>query len=137
MTSSTFDFSDYLEIQRLMHTFNLSFDAGDANTFAGLFSPDGVLVSRSGTCVTAEERRQKVLESAARPPHRHFTTNAMIEPDPADPLRASATACFIYMELDPDRVETRSMGTYRDELVKHDGRWLFQRREAVTERFAR
>jgi hypothetical protein len=126
LAPAAFEVADYLEIQRLMYSFNVLFDEGDGDGLAALFTEDGLLDGASGACVTQEERRKKVIDSRSRPPHRHFTTNVIIDPDPADPTRASAFACFIYMELGANGIETRSIGTYTDELVKQDGRWLFQ-----------
>jgi len=127
----SFDITDYLEIQRLMHQFNLRFDDGDADGFADLFAPDGVLESASaGASATPEARRAKVADaSARRPAYRHFTTNVVIEPDGDE--RARATSCWLYMELHDGTIVTRGIGTYTDEIVKSDGRWLFFRRTAT------
>jgi hypothetical protein len=133
-TTTKFDVSDYLEIQRLMFSFNVRFDEGDADGFAALFTEDGFLDAGSGPCPTDEERRAKVIGSRSRPPHRHFTTNVIIDPDPSDPNRARSYAHFIYMEVVDGTTETRSIGTYNDELVKQDGRWLFQRRKATSDK---
>jgi hypothetical protein len=125
-----FAITDFLEIQRLMHTFNLRFDEGDADGFAALFTEDGVLDASNGVCATQDERRAKVLGAHSRPPHRHFTTNVVVDPDPDDPSRARGTACYIYMENVDGETVTRSIGTYTDELRKQDGRWLFHHRVA-------
>jgi hypothetical protein len=133
ISHDSFSISDLLEIQRLAAEFNLRFDEGDPDRFNELFAPDGVLVSRTGG-VTAADRSEKVLDSRSRPPHRHFTTNHVIDPDPQNSSQARGLACWIYVELVDGNVRTNSVGTYTDEYVKHDGRWLFKSREAVAEK---
>jgi hypothetical protein len=128
--------SDLIEVEQLIREFNLRFDAGDAVGFADLFTEDGVLEAGSGRCATHAELRAKIIDSTSRPPHRHFTTNTVIRPVPGDPSHAYATSTWIYMEQREGRIETRGFGTYTDELVKRDGRWLFQHRIAASTAFA-
>lgn len=131
--AETFTIEDYLEIQRLMFSFNVRFDEGDADGFSALFTEDGHLNAGSGPCPTDEDRRAKVIDSRSRPPHRHFTTNVIVDPDESDPNRARSYGHFIYMELIDGTYVTKSIGTYKDELVKQDGRWLFRRRTATSD----
>jgi hypothetical protein len=121
---------DYLAIQRLMFEFNLRFDAGDADGFADLFSADGVLVNASATHRAREERRRFVLDSAARPPHQHFTTNIVISRDSDDPSRATAVSCWVYIQDNNGSPQVRS-GNYTDQFILTGDGWRFLRREAT------
>ncbi|HEX4518320.1 MAG TPA: nuclear transport factor 2 family protein [Gaiellaceae bacterium] len=128
--TATFEVSDFLEIQTLMYQFNQRYDEGDADGVVALFTPDGVSGSR-GKTRDHDAIRTHVKDSKTRPPHLHFTTNVVIEPVSGDPLRARARSCFIYMSMEGGGAETKSFGTYADELVKQDGRWLFKERMAA------
>jgi hypothetical protein len=131
LTTETFEISDYLEIQTLLHQFNLKFDEGDGDGVAGLFTADGAISSGDKVRDSLEEIKAYVLDAAKRQTHRHFTTNIVIDPVPGDPLRANAQACFIYMTFNAGGPTTQSFGTYSDQLVKQDGRWFFERRTNV------
>jgi uncharacterized protein (TIGR02246 family) len=125
--SGAFDASSQLAIQQLLHRFNLAFDEGDAEGVAELFVDGGAVVS--GNKVRDREAiKAWVADAAAREAHRHFTTNVFIQPVPGDPRRATAQACFLYVTFDDRGPAIQSFGTYSDELVEQEGRWLFLRR---------
>jgi hypothetical protein len=134
VAAEQFSITDFLEIQRLMFSFNARFDDGDPDGFAALFTEDGFLDAGSGPCPTDEDRRAKVIDSRSRPPHRHYTTNVLIDPDENDPSKARSYGHYIYMELIDGTIQTKSFGTYKDELVKQDGRWLFKHRKATADK---
>jgi len=117
----------------LMATYQFLVDAGKIRQAAELFAADGVMQTALGEFVGPEGileffRRTKAGFIAADfLPARHYLSSVRVEPRPDG--TASTYACYQY-------IGTRGLdhwGTYRDEAVEQDGRWLFARRRATVD----
>jgi uncharacterized protein (TIGR02246 family) len=119
---------DHLEIQRLVARYNHAVDSGDGDAFAGTFTATGVL--DAGDLVV--EGREALRAFAARIPGtyrapRHVASNLLVEGD-GERATARAYVQMFVLAGDPPRQQVAASGRYADELVRRDGRWVFERR---------
>jgi uncharacterized protein (TIGR02246 family) len=125
---------DREEIGRLLVAYATALDARDMGAYAALFARDGEWVGGSGYGRTPEGIRSMLAEKlppnppAPGPTHRHVVSNVVIELD-GDTATAVSSWTLITRTA-ADVPELTLQGTYRDALVREDGRWRFASREA-------
>jgi uncharacterized protein (TIGR02246 family) len=127
--------SDIVEIEQLLYRYCFAVDGGEAETVAGLFAEDAVLVPVYTGEAPVEGRAailgwyQRYGQAVnARSNHlRHVVSTPVID---VDGDRASAQ-CYLTANSvsKTSGMASWTAGAYRDELVRRDGRWLFKRRE--------
>jgi uncharacterized protein (TIGR02246 family) len=119
---------DHLEIQTLAARYSHAVDSGDGETFAATFTESGVL--DAGALVVegrpALARFAEGLPRSHRAP-RHVATNLLIDGD-GDRATLRAYVQMYALTGDPPSQQVVASGRYVDELVRRDGRWLFERR---------
>ncbi len=119
---------DRLEIQALVARYNHAVDSGDGDAFAATFAEAGTL--EAGDLLV--EGWEALRAFADRIPRtyrapRHVASNLLVE---GDGERATARA-YVQMYVlagEPPRQEVAASGRYADQLVRRDGRWVFERR---------
>jgi hypothetical protein len=122
---------DRLEVMDLLARYAECVDTADIGGYADLFLPDGVVQHSAGTVQGREAIRVWVagLEQEGRigPKSnlKHFLGLPVIR---GDGQRCTArTYVLIPRQMETGEISTRLAGTYRDEIVKQDGHWLFER----------
>jgi SnoaL-like domain len=123
---------DRLEVMDLLARYAECVDTADIGGYADLFLPDGVVQHSAGTVQGREAIRAWVagLEQEGRigpeSSLKHFLGLPVIR---GDGQRCTArTYVLIPRQMESGEISTRLAGMYRDEIVKQDGRWLFERR---------
>jgi uncharacterized protein (TIGR02246 family) len=120
---------DLLEIQQLFIDYGHYLDQGDFASYAELFAEDAELLLGPVAKVTG----RKAIESAMTKTMDgrvgtsiHVISNPMIK---LDGDKATSEVMWTVLGRTPEGPPTVTMvGRHRDELVRRDGRWLFQRR---------
>ncbi len=115
---------DYIAIQQLYAQNTTAYDLGDLDGWVGTWTADGVLNGLHRQSRGHSAIREYGAAAMANPENKgyHYNTNFRIEPSD---VGARCTCYLLHMRL-VDSVAT--IGHYRDELVKQDGRWLFTAR---------
>jgi hypothetical protein len=125
---------DRLEVMELMARYQQCEDAGDAEGYAGCFTPDGVAEWANGKRTGREELREWMEEfvrggvMGANPARmRHFLSMPHIYEGDGQRCKAGTyLAIFVYAEA--GQVTANSLWTYLDDIVKYEGEWLFEKR---------
>ena len=127
---------DVEAIRRLMLEYRACLDAKDIRGYAALFAADGEFVAGEMRATGPQEIFELVdgmrgtLLTDRGGDDVHIVANPTID---IDGDRATAASMWIYIVRGEDDVPVLSkIGSYHDELVREDGRWKFQRREAPT-----
>jgi uncharacterized protein (TIGR02246 family) len=115
------------EIRELLARYCFHLDAEAFEDMAAPFTPDGVWETAFGTGrgrdgIIAQARS---IASGPRPRRVHLTTNIVID---LDGDRASVRSNWLLFQNTPSGPAIGSGGAYFDQVVKIDGRWLFQHR---------
>jgi len=120
---------DRLAIQDAIHRYAHALDASRWDDMAALFADDSVLdVGPMGTYEgRAGVRRFGDLLGPMGLTMRHYVTNIVITGDGAS---AHARVYVLAFTGEPG-AQRPNTGFYEDDLVKRDGRWLFQRRNVL------
>jgi uncharacterized protein (TIGR02246 family) len=128
---------DREEINRLLVAYATALDARDMEAYAALFAREGEWMGGTGYGRTPEGIRSMLEEKLAPnppapgPTHRHLVSNVAIE---LAGDRATAVSSWTLISRAHGDVPTLTLqGTYRDTLVREDGRWRFASREAHTD----
>ena len=124
------------EIRETLARYTWFGDFGDAEGLAGLFTPDGVLEVKGQHRFEGRDQIRDMVRGilpgpppqspapAFSGPLRHHVSSVRIELDSRE--QARSWSYFLVMgKLGPDH-----WGRYSDELVAHEGRWIFQYRRA-------
>lgn len=122
---------DRLQITELLMQVNQAFDAVDVPRFLECFVEDGSMTGPRQTATGHAELARWVEQTVTRPPHRHFTSNVVISPDPDAPNRATIRSHWLYVEHRDGAVVVDSMGVYEDEVTHTGTRWRVKRRLAI------
>jgi ketosteroid isomerase-like protein len=142
---------DRIEIEQLLMRYAAALNTDDADTYVSLFTADAVFELKrqagqppfAGPFKGHDALRKQWFpdnpDGAARPfgPMRHVTTNYEI-----DVSGDTATVRAFFIEVvsngqnsppgsNPPTIH--AMGRYEDELVRHNGRWLFSKRTVITD----
>ena len=118
------------EIENLFFRYAVGFDEQRLDELAGCFTEDAEFFSddwvrgRDAIRAALAERREQRARDGQLP--RHVNTNIRIEPLDEDRVRAHSLWNLVVTTADGTYID-RS-GTYEDELVSRDGRWLIARR---------
>jgi actinorhodin biosynthesis protein ActVIA len=112
---------DYVDIEQLYATYNHAIDSGDAEGWAGTFTPDGTFNKYTGhDQLVGFIEGWKKNNGANR---RHWNTNLRIQPS-----KDGASASVFLMLVDVTTKSIIATGMYNDTLVKTAGGWRFKTR---------
>jgi hypothetical protein len=122
------ELADRVEILDLYTSYAHAFDTGDAGTWADHFVPEGRFIYNSQTPIvgTNELREFFARRHADKPGIRHFMANCLVEAT-ADGARGRISALVLRIAGD-GALRVRTIGGYKDLLVKADGGWRFLER---------
>ena len=113
---------DYIDIEQLYATYNHAIDSGDAEGWAGTFTPDGTFNKFAGhdQLVGFIQQWKEKMNGANR---RHWNTNLRILPS-----KDGASASVFLMLVDVSTKSIVATGMYNDTLVKTASGWRFKTR---------
>jgi SnoaL-like domain len=119
--------SDRLEIFELYARAAVSFDTGDAEGFAQCFTAEGVFDSRAP--ITGHDELVAYVARRFReaPGMAHHISNIYI--DETDDGALGTAYGVIFATAHDGRLQLRTAGTYKDELVTDNGRWRIRHRK--------
>src|SRR5262245_14183373 len=131
--SSHLALQDYIDIQQLYANYANAWDYGDAEGYAGMFTPDGVFIrsGKNGYTVTggkqiAEWNRKAHEGQNGVPTGRHWNSNLVINPSPGG---ANASVYLMVVSVGGGNPPRPSLsGRYDDQLVKTAAGWRFKQR---------
>jgi len=119
-------------IREVMARYCHALDSGRFDAVATLFAPDGEWTTDYGAATGPAEIERFLTGLVPRkgegPQRKHYITNTVIE---LDGNSASAVSDYLIIREADDGLIPVMGGTYRDRFVRHDGAWLFQRKELV------
>ncbi len=127
------DPKDHLEILDLISEYSRSFDSGDLEAFANLFTPDGSLATPVGTGTTRTEIREwararwELLRKQGVSP-RHFQTNTLLTRTGPDEVRGTTQLLLIWLSSDTGAAELKGVARYDDEFRNTSEGWRIHRR---------
>jgi 3-phenylpropionate/cinnamic acid dioxygenase small subunit len=131
------EFSDYLQIQNLLHRYAYLMDQADFNAVGQIFAhadvymPGDAGIYRKDPVGVADlfRRWNRVYPDTGTLRTRHITTNLILEEDGHD--RAKARCYVLVVQATPTfPLQPVIAGTYEDRFEKVDGVWRFaERRE--------
>jgi hypothetical protein len=130
-TAGSLTAADYAEIEQLYARYNTAIDAGDEETWASTFTPDGVFNNN----VTGRDALVKFVRDwreRGNPTHlRHWNTNLLIQRT-AEGAKGSVYLSLLDIGVKPPAITTTGM--YEDLLVKTPQGWRFKRRAVHPDR---
>lgn len=117
-------------IRELLAEYCFRLDGYELDALGALFTADGRWISRNGEA-TGPAGITAFMGQLVPPPgpgtrRKHLTTNIVMVIEDA---KVTVTSNFIVIRDTPAGPAIVVAGTYRDEVVAEDGRWLFHRRE--------
>lgn len=121
---------DREEIRALVGRYSVCVDDHDFATLASLFAPDARYCWHDRASVTeGRDALIALLESRIGPsgPSFHVNHDQFVDWDPRDPDRASGLV-LCHAETSAGGSHNIAAIRYRDQYVRHQGRWLFQER---------
>ena len=139
--------ADYIQIVNLMNTYFIALDAGDLDTYAGVFAPDATLywiggVEHGRTAIHKNlasfgTGRTKLAKDATERP-RFIHTLGSQRIDFTGPNTAHDVGMWLgFSNRAADhKFETAEFGHYEDDYLKIDGKWYFQTRRIWNERLS-
>ena len=116
-------------IRELMAEYCFRLDGDRFAEMAALFTEDGTWDTAFGKgtgLVEVEALVRRIRGTAARPRAIHHVTNVVIKVD------GTAAKCFsnwVTVQNSEQGPKIGSAGSYTDDMVKQDGRWLFRYRK--------
>jgi 3-phenylpropionate/cinnamic acid dioxygenase small subunit len=118
-------------IRELMAEYCFRLDDGRYDDMAALFTEDGTWDTAFGKATGRAEIAKLAADiraraGANRPRAAHLVTNIVIALDGA---HARVRSNWIVMQNSPDGPKIGSGGAYADEIVQHEGQWLFRYRK--------
>ncbi len=138
---------DYVAILNLMGTYLVALDAGDIETYAGVFAPDATLYWAGGiergraaihkNLASFGTGRHKLPKNASERP-RFIHTLGSQRIDFTGPNSAHDVGMWLGFTNDtPDKsFKVAEFGHYEDRYVRQSGRWYFQERRIFNERIS-
>ncbi|AOB30920.1 hypothetical protein AKI39_09795 [Bordetella sp. H567] len=117
-------------IRELLADYCFRLDGYELAELGRLFTPTGQWISRNGRAQgpdgIASFMRQLVPAPGPGTRRKHFTTNIIID---VDGDSAGVRSNFLVVRDAPGGPAIAVAGTYRDRVVRLDGRWRFEQRE--------
>jgi hypothetical protein len=115
-------------VAELYGRYSQAFDSGQAQVCAELFTLDAVFTNHGKEPVVGRAALQEFFgQAAARSVGvRHFVSNIVLDEMAPDRVRGSAYVLLIRAE--GGALQLVTMGTYADEFVYLEGRWLIRSR---------
>jgi hypothetical protein len=124
-----------LEVMELIARYQVCLDDGDVEAFAANFIADGSVESPSGTYRGHEEIKGLLRDLLRRgriggepPVARHFVSMPYIVSGDDERCRARTSMLTFGCDEQGDLIADTHW-TYLDDIVRHDGKWLFERRK--------
>jgi len=128
-------FEDLTAVQELIASYAEFIDEGNIEGYLNNFTPTGVFENRRGKIEGRDAIREfvaPILEAnrtASRATMRHVMGFPVIR---GDGDRCTARTYVMIPRMDEDgEVRVPMVGTYRDDIVKVDGRWYFEKRSIM------
>jgi len=127
---------DLEEIRALLMEYRRALDEKDFRAYAALFARDGVFSAGTMKATGPDEIYALVegmlgtLLTERSGDDFHLVANVAIE---LDGDRATSTSTWAYVLRERDTPVLAKLGRYEDELVREDGRWRFQHRDAPSD----
>jgi len=138
---------DYVEIVNLMNTYLVALDAGDIDTYAGVFAPagklywiggveDGRTAIHDGLASFGTGRQKLPKDATERPRFIHTLGSQRI--DFTGPDTAHDVGMWLgFNNQNPDKsFKVAEFGHYEDRYIRLGGRWYFQERRIFNERLS-
>lgn len=119
------DGDDRWEIHDLYLRYGRAFDAGEACAWAATFAPDGIFHREGADDLVGREQLERFAAGMAGSDLCHQFTNLAAESSPGG---ARGSADVLVLRLEARRIRLRTLGSYRDELVRLPEGWRFARR---------
>jgi hypothetical protein len=121
---------DRLDVLELNARYSWALDTGDYETYASLFTEDGVFSARGESFQTRPVIQAHVKDIATRmfPGNRHHNTQFLFEEGDSTYCRVRCYTTHIYEPEYGKPNVVRFQGFYRDHCVKVDGVWYFKER---------
>jgi hypothetical protein len=111
---------DYEAIRQLTARYNRASDEADMDGWLSCFVPEGSFERKHGQRFSGHEELRGLLESFPVK-GRHITTDFTIEIDG----KRARQACYLLFLDRARNFELNMFGTYDDNLMKVDGKWMF------------
>ncbi len=123
--------ADELAVRNVIAALSRTADGPDVDAYVALFAPDASwelpgTVRRGHDDIRAGSlERRAAGEVGPGSGTRHVTTTTVVT---LDGDRAAAASTWLFLEDTTGTPTVARVGTYDDELVRHEGRWLLARR---------
>lgn len=123
-------------IRELLRDYGRHLDRRDIDAWAALFADDGEWLGGLGHARGREALRGMLADALPPGPPapgeggHHLFADQRVE---VDGDRATAQSRWVFITTTDGRPSLAMLGTYDDELVRVDGRWLFLRRVVTTD----
>ena len=124
------ELEDELGVRRTLAAYCQHLDDGDFPGVAQQFAPEGTINFGDHGEANGRAEIEAWFTEGYTPERRgkHLTVNTIIE---LDGDRATARSDFAFLGFVDGDLRPLFAGRYHDDLVRGDGRWLIQRREAI------
>jgi len=126
---------DRLEIERLLLEYGRTLDNRDFAAYSKLFAVNGEWKGALGTFTgpaAIQAAMEKIFANAAgdipKGKNFHVMSNFIIQ---LDGDRAKASSVFIFYKMDGNKPVAEVAGRYADTLIRENGAWRFQQRNAL------
>jgi uncharacterized protein (TIGR02246 family) len=121
--------ADDRAVGAVLVTYARALDTKDWTLFRSLFTDDAVF-DVAGTLIEGADLLTRHMAELHDPldGSRHHVGNAVVDVDGATALASSYVDALLVRRRHSDGPTVRVTGSYHDELVLHDGRWLIHRR---------
>lgn len=135
-----FTISDYIAIQKLVHSYPKHLDSGDLIGVGLLFAQ--ATVHFEGRCDPVVNDAAEITSMFVdfvrlydgKPRTRHMICNLIVEPDGPDAARATS-AVFVLQDAPGLPLQPIITGDYKDRFEKVDGTWRFSERFITNDLF--
>ena len=138
---------DYIQIVNLMNTYLVALDAGDLDTYAGVFAPDATLywvggiergraAIHKGLANFGTGRARLPKDATQRPRFIHTLGSQRIDFTGPDTAHDVGMWLGFNNQTQDGSFRTAEFGHYEDRYVRIDGRWYFQERRIFNERLS-
>lgn len=126
---------DRQEIEELFTAYGATLDRRDFDAFGRLFAADALYAGGPGEPVKGRPAIQSLLEKqiTSNPSHLptpdfHLFFNPSIQVD-GDQATATSKGAYLIPDVTNNGARIVFFVSYEDKLIRHDGHWLFARRD--------